>query len=69
MKVSTNSVLTVDLDNLNDGDFLDALGKIAKRDGTTLEKAFDGVLENFFSSGGEPPDCPKYGKPPKMSSK
>ena len=56
MKIETNSVLTVDLDNLDDRDFLDALVKIARRDKTTLKKAFDGVLENFFSSGGEPPD-------------
>ena len=32
MKVVTNSVLTVDLDNLDDRNFLDALEKIAKRD-------------------------------------
>ena len=56
MKVVTNSVLTVDFDNLDDRDILDALEKIARRDKTTLKKAFDGVLENFFASGGEPPD-------------
>ena len=56
MKVVTNSVLTVELDALNDHDFLLALETIAKRDNITLEKAFDLVVSNFFTSGGEPPE-------------
>ena len=51
MKITTNSVLTVELDNLEDRDILDALETIAKRDKTTLKQAFDSVLNNFFSSG------------------
>jgi len=65
MKVVTNSVLTVDLDERKDRDFLAALEKISKRDNTTLEKAFDGVVSNFLTPGGEPPVfCPKGGEPP-----
>lgn len=65
MKVLTSSVLTVELDNLHDRDFLVALGKIARRDKTTQEKAFDNVVSNFFTSGGEPPlFCPGGGEPP-----
>ena len=65
MKVVTNSVLKVELDGLNDHDFLIALETIAKRDNVTLEKAFDSVVSNFFSSGGEPPDfLPEGGEPP-----
>ena len=65
MKVVTNSVLTVVLDDLADRDFLVALEKIAKRDNISLEKALDGVISNFFSTGGEPPLFgPKGGEPP-----
>ena len=57
MKVVTNSVLTVNFDNSNDRDILNALAQIAKRDKTTLHEAFNGVLSNFFTSGGEPPEA------------
>jgi len=66
MKVVTNSVLTVVLDDLDDRDFLVALEKVAKRDKVTLEKALNGVVSNFFSTGGEPPFCPKGGEPPNV---
>ena len=56
MKVVTSSVLTVDLDDVVDRDFLAALEKVAKRDKFTVEKALGGVVSNFFSKGGEPPE-------------
>jgi len=66
MKIVTNSVLTVNLDNSNDRDTLNALAQIAKRDKTTLHEAFNGVLSNFFISGGEPPEANQNcGKPSK----
>ena len=55
MKVVTNSVLTVVLDDLEDHDFLVALGKVAKRDNVTLEKVFERVVSDFLSTGGSPP--------------
>ena len=57
MKVVTNSVLTVELDNKNDKDFLVALKKISRRDNITLEKTLECVVLNFLSGGGEPPPC------------
>ena len=66
MKVVTNSVLTVELDDSADRDFLAALDKIAKRDNATPEKALDGVVANFFSTGGEPSFlCPAVDNHPK----
>ena len=64
MKIVTNSVLTVVLDNTDDHDFLVALEKVAKRDKVTLEKALNGVVSNFLSTGGEPPFLPRGGSPP-----
>ena len=66
MKVETNSVLTVELDGVNDQDFLIALEKIAKRDNVTLEKAFNNVVSIFLSTSSEPHlFTPEGGAPPR----
>ena len=66
MKIETNSVLTVVVDDLEDRDFLIALKKISKRDETSLEKALGNVVSNFLSTGGEPPFLPIGGEPPQQ---